>query len=183
MGGSPKPLQNLLELARFTDEIVHNYRVTSFLEIGSKFGGTLVRIAAAMPIGSKIVSVDLEARHSWLEVIQDLNQYWVAHRFKGDSKDPEIIEKVRQLGPYNLVFIDGGHDEATVRSDWLNYGPMAKMVAFHDISWVQGTRDIVIDVPKVWEELKQQYRHKEFRSEKTDNGIGVLWHEPVRERR
>ena len=181
MSDLPKMLQNKLEFCHFIDWIIVRRRVTSYLEIGSKYGGSLIRVAAAMPIGSKIVSVDLEGRDIWKQTTQQLGKHWVAYGMKGDSTMPMMVKAVQLLGPFDVVFIDGGHDEATVRADWANYGPMGKIIAFHDISWVKGTRDIVIDVPKVWAELKTQYRTKEYREEKTDNGIGVLFRDrPLR---
>jgi hypothetical protein len=64
--------------------------------------------------------------------------------------------------------------------DWLNYGAMARIVAFHDIGYDLGDRPVPtwkIEVPKVWNEIKQGYRHEEIKLDPTkrDNGFGILW--------
>jgi hypothetical protein len=90
-----------------------------------------------------------------------------------------VIEKVRALGPFDAVMLDADHRLPGVTADWINYGPMGRMVAFHDIAWRRapewvGTR---IDVPQFWDSIKGHYRHEEFRFCPTgkNNGIGVLW--------
>lgn len=175
------------EIAAFA-ELVQSEGALSYLEIGSKFGGSLSRVAALMPSGSRIVSVDLpKGTKSWPQseaslkrVMEDLrNNGYDTHQFWGNSTDPKIIERVRKLGPFDCVFIDGDHRTPGLTEDWLNYGPMGHMVAFHDISWKRapdwvGTQ---INVPEFWDALKVDYRHREFRFCPTgkNNGIGVLW--------
>jgi hypothetical protein len=56
---------------------------------------------------------------------------------------------------------------------------MAKIVAFHDISFDMSRNEgklMPIDVPKVWNEIKADFRHREIRaSKKRENGFGILW--------
>jgi predicted O-methyltransferase YrrM len=162
--------------------------VTSFLEIGSKFGGSLYRIAKRLPAGSRVVSVDMpKGTRAWPQseaelkaTIQKLQtEGYDARVIWGDSTAPEIIEKVEALGPFDAIFIDANHTLPFVKRDWANYGPMGRIIAFHDINWHRapewvGTR---IDVPEFWDEIKVDYRHQEFRLCPTgkNNGIGVLW--------
>lgn len=101
------------------------------------------------------------------------------HLLWGDSQDARIIEEARTFGPYDAIFIDADHRMAGVTADWNNYGPMGRIIAFHDIAWRRapewvGTR---IDVPQFWDSIKNDYRHVEFRFCDTgkNNGIGVLW--------
>jgi hypothetical protein len=101
-----------------------------------------------------------------------------AHLFLTDSTEPTTVEAVRRLAPFDLCFIDGYHTEEFIRADWTNYGPLAKMVAFHDISWRadgRTTKKAQIAAPKVWDEVKQGHRHQEFKCQPRDYGIGVLW--------
>ena len=51
-------LQNRQELDEFRRLIIAE-GVRSYLEIGSKFGGSLWWIATSMPRGSRVVSIDL----------------------------------------------------------------------------------------------------------------------------
>jgi|SRR5215471_14919070 len=182
-------LQDHTEFVRFL-ELVRAERVQSYLEIGSKHGGSLWRIATSLPVGSRVVSVDLphgdgsfkESQPHLEACIGELRRRgYSAAVFIGDSADPRVIECAREAGPFDLVFIDANHTEPYVWKDWRNYGPMARMVAFHDISHVNRphkANKLPIDVPKVWNEIKVDYRHIEIRNCPANNGIGVLWRSP-----
>lgn len=182
-----KALQEETEISGFCD-IVRREGVLSYLEVGSKFGGSLWRVANAMPAGSRIVSVDMpsgtkvwpESKASLTACVAELNRRgYDAQIIWGDSTDPKVVEQVAALGPYDCALLDGDHRLPGVTQDFANYGPMAAMVAFHDISWHRapewvGTR---IDVPEFWDSVKGNYRHEEIRTCPTgkNNGIGVLW--------
>lgn len=171
-------------------EVIRTEGCRSFLEIGSKFGGSLQRVADVMPAGSRVVSVDLpNGTRLWKESSAALSgliyrlkkQGFDAHLIWGNSTDPKVIDQVRALGPFDAIFIDGDHRLPGVTADWKTYGPMGKLVAFHDIAWHrapewQGTR---IDVPAFWDGIKADHRHQEFKFCHTgkNNGIGVLWRE------
>jgi cephalosporin hydroxylase len=180
-------LQDRGELGSFVGLLMKE-KVKSYLEIGSKFGGSLWTIATSLPKGSRIVSVDLpHGDTSFKENLPHLQDCvarlrkmgYDSHLFVGDSTNPEIVAKVKELSPFDVCLIDANHTEPFVRKDWANYGPMCRMVAFHDISWKledRSTKKMPIDVPIVWAELKQQYpKHVEYKYNRRDNGIGVLW--------
>jgi hypothetical protein len=180
-------LQDETEINSFI-EIVKQENVRSYLEIGSKHGGSLWRIANSMPIGSRVVSVDLpqadgsfkNSQPNLEECVEELlRRGYDAYLIIGDSTDQKVVSAVRELGPFDLCFIDGYHTEPFVRADWDNYGPMARMVAFHDIGWLadrgHSTKKATIEVPKVWREIKQNYRWREIMECPRDNGIGILW--------
>jgi hypothetical protein len=176
---APDLLQNEEEHSAFVD-LLRCEGVRSFLEIGSKYGGSLWRAAIALPTGSRVVSVDLEHMESLKACCQVLRgRGYDVHTILGNSQSPDIIAKVKALGPYDAVFIDADHRIPGVTADWETYGLMARIVAFHDISWWRapewmGTR---FDVPQFWDRIKTEYRHQEFRFDPKhkDNGIGVLW--------
>lgn len=171
------------EIAAFTAILVRE-GVRSYLEVGSKWGGSLWRVANALPAGSRIVSVDLpwgkrETEPHLISCWKELKaRRYDAHLFLGDSTDEKIIDAVRALSPFDAIFIDANHTEPYVRKDWANYGPMGRLVAFHDINWqprAQPSGKLPIDVPKVWNEIKDGYRFEEIKLDKRDNGIGILW--------
>lgn len=178
-------LQDEAEIARFAD-ILAAEGARSYLEIGSKFGGSLQRIAAALPPGSRIISVDKPtpekpaANLSLRAVIGDLRSAgYDAGLVADDSGDPMTVALVRMLGPFDAVLIDADHRLPAVERDWENYGTVGRIIAFHDIAWRrvpewQGTR---IDVPQVWDRVKRDFRYEEIRLCPTgkNNGIGVLW--------
>src|SRR5262245_37717866 len=185
-----KILQYPAELERFI-VLARREGVRSYLEVGCKFGGSLWRIAQAIPRGGRIVAVDLphgdtsfkESQPHLEACVRQLQAMrYDAHLFIGDSTDLVIVGKVRALAPFDLCLIDANHTEPYVRKDWANYGSMARIVAFHDIAWRAGNRPpskkFPIEVPKVWAELKQQHRHEEIKLDPTrqDNGFGILWH-------
>lgn len=177
-------LQDEFELAAFMS-LLKREGVRSYLEIGSNAGGTLRWVATALEKPSVFVSVDnganAESKISLTRAINYLNL--VGHRaqiFWGDSTDKTIIEQVRHCGPFDCVFIDANHTLSYLSQDWEHYGPMGRMVCFHDIAWrrspdwKEGQR---IDVPQFWEVVKGLHRHEEITFDPTrkNNGIGVLW--------
>jgi predicted O-methyltransferase YrrM len=135
--------------------------VRSYLEIGSKFGGSLKRLADRMPAGSRIVAVDMpKGTKAWPQSRLALADVARSLLLRGhharvvwaDSQDPQTVETVRGLGPFDAVLLDADHR----LPEWI------------------GTR---IDVPQLWERLKAEHRHVEFRFDpsRKNNGIGVLW--------
>lgn len=162
--------------------------VRSYIEIGSKFGGSLRRAAEVLPKGSRIVAVDLpngtkawsESRNSLTGLMTELRACGHdTHLIWGDSTVPDIIARVRALGPFDACFIDANHTMPYVEKDWANYGQMSRIVGFHDISWHRAPDWVgcKIDVPQFWDRIKGVYRHEELRFCPTgkNNGIGVLW--------
>lgn len=184
-------LQNRREFEAFI-ELLKAEGVQSYLEIGSMYGGSFWRVAKALPKGSRVVSIDYavdtpEALPHLKGCIEDLRDEGCdAHLIVGDSYSAVAIEQARELGSYDCVFIDGAHTLEAVSNDWHNYGPMGRLVAFHDISWnetwkskVPGRAPKPMGVPQLWEQVKQGHRYKEFRYQMPSNyyGIGVLWRE------
>lgn len=182
-------LQNAREFALFLD-ILRAENVRSYLEIGSMYGGSLWRVANALPKLSRVVSVDFmcdtpEAQPSLESCVTELKLTgYDAHLIVGDSAATETIEAVRNLGPFDCIFIDGAHTLDAVTADWNNYAPMGRIIALHDIAWnstwksaVPGRVSKPMGVPQLWNELKARYRHKEFKLHVPSNyyGIGVLW--------
>lgn len=170
--------------------------VGSYLEIGSKFGGSLWRAANALPKGSRIVSVDMpggtkawrDSEASLKECHAELQKLgYETHAIWGNSMDPAVIAQVASLGPFDAALIDADHrwdssnpEPNGVQADFVNYGPKAKIVAFHDLAWKrapewEGTR---IDVPEFWASIKGDYQRTEeiiLCPTGKNNGIGVLW--------
>ncbi len=170
--------------------ILQRENVTRFLEIGSRFGGSLWRIARALPKGSRIVSCDSGkgmggrkegAKESLVKCVSSLKKLgYDAHLVVGDSHLPGTVQEVKKLGPYDAVFIDGDHEYRGVMQDWKNYGRMSRIVAFHDVGWVKPENyqnSKMVEVPKLWEELRDQYPSETFIDHSTGAtmGIGVLW--------
>lgn len=174
-------LQREEEFAWFV-ALLQREGVRSYLEIGSKFGASLDRIARSMPKGSRVVSVDLPgeghaSRASLSDVIAALRKDgYDARIIWGDSTYHGVINRVKELAPFDAVFIDANHTAPYVEKDWANYGPLARIVAFHDIAGVKRKEcKPPIEVKPIWDRIKVGYRHEECCLDGPHNGIGVLW--------
>ena len=93
-----------------------------------------------------------------------------------DSTSKYTKEKLSKLGPYDFIFIDGGHDYETVRSDFLTAKQNASarsVIALHDIYAEQPS-----EVKRFWEEIKSSKKFKtiEFfdHDETIKYGIGLV---------
>lgn len=160
----------------------------SVLEIGSNFGGTLKRMASVMPKGSRIVSVDLpcDSTPKFLRPLSSLKDTCKkigmmggnVELLIGDSHDPEMVAAVGKYAPYDFGFIDGDHTYEGAKADWQNYGPMCKIVGFHDVA------GSILGCATLWRELKASeeyhYRCEEFISGGTPTmGIGIIYREAL----
>lgn len=188
------PLQNAQEHDAFI-KILYDEGVRSYLEIGSMYGRSLWKVANALPKGSRVIAVDLmvdrpEAFESLEQCIGELQSIGYDARYiLGDSLNSETIRMATELGPFDALFIDGNHSPEYVLADWKNYGPISRIVGFHDINWNNTWRSArnntppsdgsTMGAPKIWEQVKRGKRFKEFKYCPTQNyyGIGVLWNE------
>lgn len=174
------------EFERFVD-LALSMGVTSYLEIGARHGGSFYEIVSRLPAGATAVAVDLpngnwgkmESEKSLLSCIAELREKgYAAHFIFGDSRAETTIQRVSRHAPYGLAFIDGCHLYDDVKADWHNYGPMARMVAFHDIAGehVKEKRPgVAIQVPRLWKELKELCPHEEIIADGSQMGIGVVF--------
>jgi len=187
-----KALQHPGEIRALVDLLV-DQKVKSYLEIGAKFGGSLWRVGSRLESPAKIVAVDLpNGTRVWPESKCSLEQCATALRRKGhtvdliwgDSTDDAVIAQVKERAPFDAILIDANHTRPFIEKDWANYGPLGKIIIFHDISWKRDKAWFAanpgrprIDVPQFWDVIKQSFYHVEIRMDPTggDNGVGVLW--------
>lgn len=167
-------------------DLIKERKVSSYLEIGTARGDTFHEIVGNMPVASKALAVDypmqswgLEKSNQHLYKVENnlkLRSYDVQVLF-GNSQDKEIIKKVEEFAPFDLVFIDGDHTYKGVESDWENYGHLGRMVAFHDIADTMrpNLKNEIIEVPRFWNDIKNSYKHVEFIETGSTMGIGVIF--------
>lgn len=173
------------ELEPFID-ILRREGARSYLEIGARHGDTFHEIMLALPPGSRGVAVDLGGG-AWgtpksvpflREAVKDLKDCgYDASLILGDSAATPTIQAVQALAPFDAVFIDGDHRYNAVRSDWLTYGRMGRIVAFHDIAGA-GQRDTNgnrVEVPRLWAEIRRGHDVQELIGDGSLMGIGVVF--------
>ena len=171
--------QEPLEIAGFT-YLLGNHNCTSYLEIGSRYGGSLLQTCTMM---DRVVSVDAAAgqggqagseRHLRRN-LKRLSSFNVDTTFiKGFSYDPDVIEQVKQHAPFDAIFIDAAHDYESVKHDWETFGPLAtKLVGFHDIHGRTRGKHI-LEVHQLWDEIKQQHQTLDLIDIQGEMGIGVV---------
>ncbi len=176
-------LQDHGELEWFI-RLLQDRKVRSYLEIGSRWGGSFWRVAKGLPKGSTVVAVDLPpatmTAPSLKACVKELfADGYNAHALFLDSHDLATVKKVMKFAPFDACLIDGDHSLAGVRADWENYNWLCDIVAFHDINWKrapdwQGQR---IEVPEFWAELKDRFKHDQccLDPKNKNNGIGVVF--------
>lgn len=160
--------------------------VTRYLEIGARHGDTFHEVMRSLPEGSTGVAVDLpgglwgksSSRQSLKSAVADLKRRgYNASVLFGDSQTDATRRLIVGRGPFDAILIDGDHTLAGVTADWRLYGGMAPLVAFHDIVGT-GQRENVegreVEVPILWEQLRQTHQTVEFVSPGSLMGIGVV---------
>ena len=169
--------QNAHEFSAFLGLILGK---RSLLEIGSRYGESLKMMARYLRPWSKVVSIDVgyDVEHPTENTLERLNQniselktFSDVTLVIGDSHDKAVVERVRNIGPFDIVFIDGDHSMTGVSKDFENYGPMGKIVAFHDIK--------LETIAPLWRKLKEERRWMEINDSATDvcMGIGVVFND------
>lgn len=177
--------QNEQELQGFIS-LLRERGVSRYLEIGARHGDTFHEVMLALPPGSTGVAVDLpgglwgtwKSREQLQRAVADLNQrgYRCSTLF-GDSQTDATKRLITGRGPFDAILIDGDHTLVGVSKDWAHYGQMAPVVAFHDIVGT-GQREKVhgreVEVPILWQQLKEQHQVAEFIADGSAMGIGVV---------
>ncbi len=164
--------QNLWELDQML-AIVEREQPLRILEVGSWEGGTLWHW---LQIADFVVSIDdgMRRAEEWEEWALEAGSELTL--LQGMSQDPDLVEKARDLGPYDFIFIDADHTYPAVKADWENFSPMIAprgVFAFHD---TQHIGDPTYGVEQLFNEITSEGDRRWIHIVMTNHcGIGMLW--------
>ncbi len=158
------------------------------VEIGTNMGGSLFCFTKVSLPNALIISIDLPEglggggyplhRGDFYHSFASQEQKMFLYRL--DSHKTLTLEKLKQTlngEKIDFLFLDGDHAYEGIKQDFEWYTPLVRsggIIAFHDIkptlpnNWIQ--------VGRFWNEIKQDYVHKEIISDEVSwGGIGVLY--------
>ncbi len=160
--------------------LLSKLKIESYLEIGVRHGGTFVITVEFLqkfyPI-KKAIGVDLGYSPS---VVKYSKTNRAARFFQCDSQTERFKDLVQKEKYFDLVLIDGNHEEVECRNDYEVVNNKAGIIVLHDIVSV-----ICPGVQKLWGQLKEktdefvfyeftnQYQSVKERTGQSFFGIGV----------
>lgn len=172
--------QNPWELADFIfalkkHEYDNDLKLKSFLDVGFSSGQTNSIINKFFNF-ENIVALDNFSIDINTDALLSNLQHKNLTIAIGDSTSNRIINIVKKLGDYDLIFIDANHTYEYVKNDFENFKPFLKkggVIGFHDIEnpdWK--------GINKFWKELEAtgEYNMRSFveKGYKLQYGIGML---------
>jgi hypothetical protein len=151
---------------------ISEYQVSSYLEIGSRWGGTFI-------ITNEILKLKNQNIRSYAcDVIkkpENLIEYEKYAKYKYINKSSLELSLEDVDKQVDLILIDGFHGYDVVKEDFQNSLRLKpKLIVLHDIF-----SDACPDVVKFWNEIKNNFKHFEYIDQYADVegkylGIGVL---------
>ena len=163
---------------------LNNKNIRTVLEIGTADSGTHLLLSELLNSKKTMIAVDLELRNRlFLKLINSNQDLRIG--IKGSSHSDKTIQQLASaLGnkQIDLLFIDGDHSYDGVKKDFEIYQSFVSnngIIAFHDIvpdSFSRTgykTNSYVGEVPKFWNEIKKNYKYKEFIDSDDQDGCGI----------
>ncbi len=152
-------------------------KLNSFLEIGFSHGITNTILNKFFNF-NKNVALDILGAHlngtTFLANLRFKNLIL----FCSDANSRNTIKRIKNLGPYNLIFIDADHKYESVKKDFYNYSNFISekgLIIMHDIFLPNSGSK------KFWSQLKKRkiknFKFKEIICKKYPfkYGIGILY--------
>jgi predicted O-methyltransferase YrrM len=177
------PSQDQIEFVPFLG-MAAECRPITIVEIGTEAGGTTFLLANGLTSAKTVVGVDRFVRNA--RRIDALSRPGVSIAFvEASSHLSHTVAAVKARldnRPIDLLFIDGDHSFAGALADFRAYGPHVRdggLIVFHDIVPDERLRNgqqslaYAGEVPILWRLLRNQYNHKEFVADPTQEGRGI----------
>jgi len=149
--------------------LVRSLKPELCVEIGSARGQSACSIGLALKENrrGKLLAIDPHCRTDWNDY-QSVDTFEVISRNLAVLKLTDWVEIIRRTSfeaaqdwtsPIDMIFIDGDHSYAGVKSDWDLFMPHVKqfgVVVFHDTLWAlaSGPSHSNMGVPRFVEELR-----------------------------
>lgn len=133
--------------------LLSNYKILSYLEIGVRYGGTYIIINEYLKKFNQLecsIGIDIVGNKS-LKKYSRINK---TSRFCKINSSSIEFQKLISNKKFDLVLIDGNHEENYCRNDFYNMMEKGNIIILHDI-----ISDACPGVVTVWNEIK--LKHKE----------------------
>jgi len=181
-----KPLQDETEINELA-QLLQTEGITSYLEIGARYGGSFDTIMRALPVGSFGMAIDLpggpfgdlKSKPILLAAAERLlRDGYDIDVILNDCQSPLAYRRAYRSGPFGAVTIDADHSYEAVWNDFSRYAGCARIVVIHDIAAPEHVRSRdgrTVEVPRFWREIKRGHRHAEIVAPDSLMGFGILW--------
>lgn len=131
--------------------LLSKLKIESYLEIGVRHGGTFVITVEYLnkfhPL-QKAIGLDIGYAPS-VAVYSKINKK--VRFFQADTQTERFTDFLEKEKQFDLVFIDGNHDEVACKNDYDAVKEMAGIIVLHDIA-----SDSCPGVQKLWKQLREK---------------------------
>ncbi|MBW1813430.1 MAG: class I SAM-dependent methyltransferase [Deltaproteobacteria bacterium] len=141
------------------------FEINSYLEIGVFQGGNFIFVSEYLRrFNPKIKCTGIDPTNYLNPEIKEIidSEDWLTFL-------PITSNEITTL-KFDLVFIDGDHDNGWIKKDWENVGRNAKICMLHDIQEVSCP-----EIVEFWGKLKgEKVEFLDYSSELSSQGIGII---------
>ena len=165
-------------------EFLNKHKISVIVEIGTADSGTHLLLSQLVYSQKTMVAIDLEIRNrKSLSAINSNNdnRLYIEGSSHSCGTHSQLLSLLKNK-KIDLLFIDGDHSYEGVKKDFDLYKSSVSkngIIAFHDIvpdSFSRTgikTSSYVGEVPKFWNEIKKNYKYKEFIESDDQDGCGI----------